>query len=97
MGDMKDMPMKEMPMKDMQMGTSVQGQTHHASGTVKKVDAAKGSVTFAHGPVKSLNWPAMTMGFRVKDKTLLDKLAVGKQAEFEFVQEGSNYVVTAVR
>lgn len=100
MEGMKGMDMgseKAMPMKDMQMGTPSQGQTHHASGTVRKVDAAKGSVTFAHGPVKSLDWPAMTMGFRVKDKALLDKLAVGQQAEFEFVQEGSGYVVTAVR
>ena len=39
----------------------------------------------------------MTMGFRVKDKAMLDTLAVGRQVEFEFVQEGSDYVVTAVR
>ena len=94
MGDMKGM---DMPMKDMPMGTPSQGQTHHASGTVKNIDAARGSVTFAHGPVKSLNWPAMTMGFRVKDQALLDKLTVDKQVEFDFVKEGADYVVTAVR
>ena len=97
-GDMKgmDMPMKDMPMKDMPMGAA-QGQVHHASGTVKKIDATKGAVTFAHGPVESLDWPSMTMDFRLKDKALLDKLAVGKQVEFEFVKKGAAYVVTAVR
>jgi Cu(I)/Ag(I) efflux system protein CusF len=89
--------MQDMPMKDMPTGANSQDRRHHASGTVKKLDASVGTVTFAHGPVKSLNWPAMTMNFRVKDKALLDKLAVGTRAEFEFVQEGSDYVVTAVR
>lgn len=94
---MKDMPMKEMPMKDMPMGSSAQGQTHHATGTVKNVDAAAGTVTFAHGPVKSLNWPAMVMAFKVKDKALLDKLTVGKEVEFDFVKEGPSYIVTTVQ
>lgn len=86
MADMKDMPMP-----------AAQGQAHHASGTVKKLDAAKGMVTLAHGPVKSLDWPAMTMGFKVKDKALFDKLGVGSQVEFEFVREGGGYLVTGVR
>ena len=87
----------ELPMKDMPMGTPSQGQPHQAGGSVKKLDAAKGTVTFAHGPVKSVNWPAMTMGFRVKDKALLERPDVGKEVEFEFVQQGADYVVTAVR
>jgi len=94
---MKDMPMKDMPMKDMPMGASSQGQTHQASGTVKMLDAGKGTVTFDHEPVKSLNWPAMTMTFAVRDKMLLDKLTLGKKAEFEFVQDGKGYVVTGVK
>jgi Cu(I)/Ag(I) efflux system protein CusF len=39
----------------------------------------------------------MTMGFAVKDKALLDKLAVGKKVEFEFVKEGKGYAVTGVK
>lgn len=100
MGDMKgmDMPMKDMPMKDMPMKQlPAADQVHKATGTVNKIDHAKGVVTFAHGPVASMGWPAMTMGFRVKDAKLLDGLAVGRQVEFDFVKEGSAYVVTAVR
>jgi Cu(I)/Ag(I) efflux system protein CusF len=78
---------------DIQMQT----KTYKASGVVKKIDAAKGSVTLAHGPVPELKWPAMTMGFTVKDKALLDKLAVDKTIDFEFVEQGKGYVVTAVK
>ena len=71
--------------------------SHKATGVVKKVDPKAGTVTLAHDPVKSLNWSAMTMGFQVKDKMLLDKLAVGKKVEFEFVQHGKDYVITSVK
>jgi Cu(I)/Ag(I) efflux system protein CusF len=52
-------------------------------------------VTIAHGPVQSLNWPAMTMNFLVKDKALLDRLSSGKKVDFEFVQQGRDYVITS--
>ncbi len=78
-------------------GAQTQGGSHQASGTVKKLDPSKGTVTFAHEPVKSMGWPAMTMGFVVKDKKLFEKLAVDKKVDFEFTQEGSDYVVTSVR
>jgi Cu(I)/Ag(I) efflux system protein CusF len=81
-------------------GAPVQAQTaaaHQATGVVKSVDRAKGAVMLAHDPVKSLNWPAMTMGFQVKEKPLFDKLQPGKKIEFQFVQEGKNYVITSVK
>jgi Cu(I)/Ag(I) efflux system protein CusF len=87
---MKDTDMSKKPVA----GTPA---AHKATGVVKKVDPKAGSVTLAHDPVKSLNWPAMTMGFQVKDKMLLDKLAVGKKIEFEFVQQGKDYVITLVK
>jgi len=71
--------------------------THMATGVVKKVDVQTGVVTLAHEPVKTMNWPAMTMGFQVKDKMLLDKLTVGKKVDFEFVQGSKGYVVTSVK
>ncbi len=68
-----------------------------ATGVVKKTDLATGSVTIAHEAVQSLHWPAMTMGFKVRDKHLFEKLAVGHKVNFEFVQEDGGYVVTAVK
>ena len=80
--------------QDMMKGMDM----HQASKESKAVrHEAVGTVTLAHGPVKSLNWPAMTMGFAVKDKTLFDKLSVGKKVNVEIVQQGGNYVITAVK
>ncbi|MEO8313696.1 MAG: copper-binding protein [Pseudomonadota bacterium] len=68
-----------------------------ATGVVQKVDVAGGKVTIAHGPIKSLSWSAMTMAFVVKDKALFKKLEAGKTVSFQIVQEGADYVVTAVK
>ena len=98
MDDMKGMDMSNM--KDMNMpkksGSTAQ-TTHMAMGEVKSVDLKGQVVNVAHEPIKSLNWPAMTMGFVVKDKMLMDKLVVGKKVQLEFVQEDGKYVVTAVK
>jgi Cu(I)/Ag(I) efflux system protein CusF len=107
-GNMKDMPMdtkthgemKGMDMKDMETkGQSLasKGEAHTATAMVKSVDPIKGTVTLSHDPIKSLNWPAMTMGFPVKDKALLDKLSPGKKVQVELAQQGTEYVVTSVK
>lgn len=107
MKGMNGMDVKGMDMKKCQgmmngqdqnsTGKQAKAVTHQATAVVKAVDTDKGKVTLAHEPVKSLKWPAMTMGFTVKDKTLFDKLAVGKKVHVEFVQQGTDYVVTAVK
>ena len=84
-------------MNDMNMDKKVSAVSHKAMGVVKTIDVAKGTVTLAHEPVNSLNWPAMTMEFMVKDKALLDKLAPEKKVEFEFTEDGKGYVITAVK
>ena len=85
-------------MKGIPMDKPTAGRTVHAAkGTVTKVDGTTGVVTLAHDPIKSLNWPAMTMSFKVKDKMLLDKLGVGKIVDFEFAQADTDYVITGVK
>lgn len=74
-----------------------QAKSHKGSGTVTNVDSAGGKVTIAHGPVQSMNWPAMSMTFTVKDKKMLAKLAPEKKVEFQFVQQGSDYVITSIK
>lgn len=76
---------------------SVKTRAHAATGVVKKLDPRSATVTLAHDPVESLGWPAMTMGFQVKDRTLIDKLAVDRKIAFEFVQQGKDYVITRVK
>jgi len=86
-----------MPMDNMSSGSTAKATTHQATGVVKALDTSKGSVTLAHGPVKSLNWPAMTMTFVVKDKMFFDKLAVDKKVTIDFAKQGADYVVTGVK
>lgn len=95
--DMKDghMGMKGMDTKKDHAGAS--GKTHKASGKVTKVDASKASVTIAHGPVPSMNWPAMTMTFKAKDKSMLDKVKSGDQVEFSFTESGRDHTITEIR
>jgi len=78
-------------------GSTPADAVHQASGKVTKVDRAAGRVTIAHGPVASLKWPPMTMAFEVKDKALFDKLQLGANIEFSFVQSERKHVVTAVK
>jgi Cu(I)/Ag(I) efflux system protein CusF len=94
---MGGMDMKGMDKDKKSAGEKSDGKTHKGAGTVKKVDSAGGKVTIAHGPIKSMNWPAMNMTFTVKDKMLLDKVSQDKKIEFEFVQQGSDYVITSVK
>lgn len=101
-GSMKDMEMhKNMPMdmhaEGKEQNETQKGGTHQATGIVKAVDPTKGVVTLVHEPIKSLNWPAMTMGFAVKDKAMLDQLKVGDKVTVELTQQGSKYVISAVK
>lgn len=93
--DMKEMDMKGMGNKPN--ANDSEAVTHKTTAVVKGVDVANGKAKLAHEPVKSLNWPAMTMGFSVRDPALFDKLTVGKKVEIEFVQQGPNSVITAVK
>ena len=88
-----------MDMKGMDMGKDKKSEskTHKGAGTVKKVDPAGGKVTIAHGPIPTMKWPAMNMTFTVKDKALLGKFSQDKKVEFEFVEQGSDYVIKSVK
>jgi Cu(I)/Ag(I) efflux system periplasmic protein CusF len=72
-------------------------QVHKGTGVVTSVDRNAGKVTLKHDPIKTLNWPSMTMGFAVKDKALLDNVAKDRKVDFEFVQEGKQYVITSIK
>lgn len=71
--------------------------THTATGVVKKVEPAIGRITLRHDPIAALGWPAMTMPFNVKDRKILAPLKPEQKVEFEFVQQGSAAVITAIR
>ena len=96
-GGMKGMDMNGMDMKGIDKGASkTQAQAHRGAGTVKSVDLGKGTVTIAHGPIASMNWPAMTMTFKIKDAKILESVKPGQTIVFQFIQQGRDYVVTSL-
>jgi Cu(I)/Ag(I) efflux system protein CusF len=95
--DMKGMDMKSMDMKDMGMNKTDAATTHKGVGVVKDINATDGMVTLVHEPIKSLNWPAMTMGFKVKDKSVIGKIKPGDKVEFTLVQVGKEYLIAGMK
>lgn len=90
--------MNDHDMKNMTPITEASEQmtVHIATGIVTKVDISIKKVTLSHEPIESLNWPAMSMGFFVKDEKLLNKLTVGETVKFEFIKADKGYVITSV-
>ena len=87
---------KEMMSKTNSGKPGTHAGVHAADAVVKSVDSS-GKVMLQHGPVKTLGWPAMTMGFAVKDKALMNKLAVGSKVHVEFDKQGNDYIITSVK
>ena len=65
-------------------------------GEVRKVDPEAGKLTLKHAEIKSLDMPAMTMVFVVKDKAMLDKLKAGDKIRFKAVDDGGTLTLTEI-
>lgn len=70
-------------------------KTASASGTVESVDAGAGKITLAHGPVDTLGWPAMTMGFKATPEQIAS-VQPGQSVRFEFTAEGMAATITRI-
>lgn len=57
--------------------------TAEGVGVVRAINAKAGTITVAHGPIKALKWPAMTMPFKVSDPALLKTVTVGAKVRFQ--------------
>jgi Cu(I)/Ag(I) efflux system membrane fusion protein len=56
-------------------------QTHHGVGKVESI--GKDEITISHGPIPSLQWPAMTMGFKPPRTGLPGNIRVGGTVSFD--------------
>jgi len=73
------------------------GQVHKGQGTVRAVDQQNGTVNISHDPIPSLNFPAMTMDFRVRDKTLLKGVKPGQSVEIDIAKQGpGEFLITRI-
>jgi Cu/Ag efflux protein CusF len=62
-------------------------------GVVLKVDRDNAIVKINHEPIPALDWPRMTMPFRLKERTLADQVKEGDKVEFFLEKSGSDYVI----
>ncbi len=70
---------------------------HQGVGSIEAVDFAHATITLAHEPIASLNWPAMLMDFRVADPALLRSLKPGQAVAFEMTEESAGeYVIVHI-
>lgn len=64
---------------------------------VRRIDKDGARVTLKHSEIKSLDMPAMTMVFRVRDKAMLEGLNVGDRVRVQVVREAGQFLVTALK
>ncbi|WON73685.1 copper-binding protein [Nitrosospira sp. Is2] len=66
-------------------------------GVVLTIDRANATVKMNHDPIPALNWPRMTMSFRLKESALADQVKKGDAVEFFLEKSGSDYVIVKWR
>lgn len=77
-------------------GPAVAAAIKPADGTVRKVDAATGKLTIAHGPLEGLGMPSMTMAFRVAEQAMLETVKVGDRIRFAPAHVGGELTVISL-
>jgi Cu(I)/Ag(I) efflux system membrane fusion protein len=76
-------------------GKTPAGPVHHGEGKVERID--KDEITLSHGPIPTLQWGAMTMGFKVPSGGLPPGVAVGATVVFEFRRtKDGGYQITTI-
>ena len=86
MGDMKK------PAAQSAAAATIKGK-----GVVVSVNPQTGKITLKHEPIPALEWPAMTMGFKIKDKSQLDKLRKGDKVDFTLEKSGTEYLISDIK
>jgi len=90
----------EVPAQGMQpmpgMGEAKKETMASATGTVTAINAADRKITFNHGPVPEIKWPAMKMEFRVVPSVDLSKVKVGDKVRFTLSGSGNSYTVQSI-
>ena len=76
--------------------TNHEASTQLVIGEVRRVDKDAGKITIRHGPIASLDMPAMTMVFQMKDPRLLGQVKNGDKIRFSAEKSGGQYLVTHI-
>ena len=88
----------QLPARDASPRARPASAGHQAEGRIEAINAASATVSISHGPVESLNWPPMSMAFKVANPSLLKDLKPGAAIAFEFVERGAGeWVITSAK
>ncbi len=77
MADMRETP------KVLETADSNKIKMPNGRGRIIELDIQSSKVILYHEPIEALGWPAMTMGFKVKDSKQLNQLKAGDAVEFD--------------
>src|SRR5258707_13320426 len=92
MSDMNKMP----GMNDSKMSNTKKATTADATGTITALNPANHKITFDHGPIPAIDWPAMKMEFAVAPSVDLAKLKTGDKVKFTLSGSGNTYTVQSI-
>ncbi len=67
-----------------------------ADGEVRKVHKDTKTMVIKHGPIPSLDMPAMVMVFHVKDPAMLEQVKAGDKIRFQAEKIGGAYTVIRI-
>ena len=70
------------------MAASTPPVVHEGEGKVESATA--GSLTISHGPIATMKWPAMTMGFAKSDPNAFAAVRPGDTVHFRFKEGGAS-------
>lgn len=75
--------------------TTATAPVHHGQGKVERIGTDE--VTISHGPIPSLQWGEMTMGFKTPAAGLPRNVSVGDQIAFDFKpSQGGGFEIVAI-
>jgi Cu(I)/Ag(I) efflux system membrane fusion protein len=97
-GEMSEVEAGQFPDEDDAAGPPAQVSERRltASGIVRGVMPSERKVRLEHDPIPALDWPAMTMNFRVLDTVAIDGLEAGQAIHFTMVRDGDAWVIEQV-
>ena len=77
-------------------GPPVMNKPYPGTGVVASINKPEGWIEINHEEIKDL-MPAMQMEFNVRDKTLLDRVAVGDRVDFTIVETPKGEYLTDIK
>lgn len=71
--------------------------THLAVGTIKRIDAEQRLITIDHQAIPSMNMPAMTMQFRLRETVPVTSLSAGQSVAFVLAPTTDGMAITSLQ